>query len=99
MSIRDDPKRHTYQGEGPLCSWCEQVAAVHRGPFIPSETAIICYSRCMWCGRRTPHEWCHACTAVVNAGGSPRSDFWRFDEPAEECLLSDEACPETRITR
>jgi hypothetical protein len=20
---------------------------------------IICFSRCLWCGRRTPHEVCH----------------------------------------
>jgi len=20
---------------------------------------IVCFSRCLWCGRRTPHEVCH----------------------------------------
>jgi hypothetical protein len=24
-----------------------------------SVAVIICYSRCLWCGRRTPHECCH----------------------------------------
>jgi hypothetical protein len=33
------------------------------------ETAVIlCYSRCLYCGRRTPHEVCHGHSEALNPG-------------------------------
>jgi hypothetical protein len=66
-------------------------------------SVIICYSRCMWCGRRTPHEWCHDCTAKVNAGRTlntarPWSRKTVNAEP-EVCEFSDDECPQNRIRR
>lgn len=65
--------------------------------------AINCVSRCMWCGRRTRHEWCHECYAAVNAGNTPKTDsvddWHRFNDPPEICEFSDEECPQAQITR
>lgn len=29
---------------------------------------IVCYSRCYYCGRRTPHEICHGHSEALNPG-------------------------------
>jgi hypothetical protein len=26
---------------------------------VKAPVLIVCYTRCLWCGRRTPHEVCH----------------------------------------
>lgn len=61
-------------------------------------TAIVCYSRCMWCGRRTPHEWCHECVALVRLGSRPYE--WtgeRFNMDEEVCDKSDGECEKARL--
>jgi hypothetical protein len=100
VAIRDDPKRHTFQGDASTCSWCVQAPDVHRQPIdFNNADVILCYSRCAWCGRQTPHEWCHQCYADVNAGKRVRSSFHRFGEEPEECDQSDDVCPKARLTR
>lgn len=66
-----------------------------------SESVIICYSHCMWCGRRTPHEWCHACTKSWNKPTRKRmrSDFWRAYQEAEPCDDRTDNCPLAQMTR
>lgn len=36
---------------------------------------IVCFSRCLYCGRRTPHEVCHRCS-------SGKSRAYRIDVAA-----------------
>jgi hypothetical protein len=67
---------------------------------------IVCLSRCLICGRRTPHEVCHRHSIAINglrywpSSGPSGNDFNRnqarmykrgFYRDAEEC--SDPACP------
>jgi hypothetical protein len=59
-----------------------------------SVAVIICYSRCLWCGRRTPHECCHA--HATELGFDPESvadidALWGSAGPEETC--TDPACP------
>jgi len=68
---------------------------------------IVCYNRCLYCGRMTPHEVCHLHSSVVggpNRLGHGRGDFstamsraWRrhFYKPAEIC--EDPACPQLAV--
>ena len=61
---------------------------------------IVCYSRCLICGRKTPHECCHRHSLNLNgfkywpSSGPSGNDFNRnqsrmwarnFDKPAEVC--------------
>jgi hypothetical protein len=57
---------------------------------------IFCQSRCLYCGRRTPHEVCHEHSRLKNPGWL--TDFtdidalWRSgDQEPETC--NDPACP------
>jgi hypothetical protein len=61
---------------------------------------IICYSRCLYCGRRTPHEACHAHASKLNpnfmfegAGPNSQEELWatNFNKEPEAC--SDKNCP------
>lgn len=64
---------------------------------------IVCFSRCLICGRRTPHECCHRHSIAVNGmrfwpkGGknfSRNQDrMWarHFNDEPEVC--NDAACP------
>jgi hypothetical protein len=63
-------------------------------------TAIICYSRCLYCGRRTPHEACHAhaynspCRVEVDISTYEQvCALWQegFDAEPETC--NDPNCP------
>ena len=68
---------------------------------------IVCYNRCLYCGRMTPHEVCHLHSRAMgrrNMLGSGKGDFGRamdrawarhFSRPAEEC--TDEACPQRLV--
>jgi hypothetical protein len=54
-------------------------------------TLIVCLSRCMHCGRQTPHEFCHECSPSV-VGEKAAARRWRrvrryslFDTPPEQC--------------
>lgn len=49
---------------------------------------IVCFSRCLWCGIRTPHEVCHRCRsgrsraytidqAAVDAAKDPQEEWAR----------------------
>jgi len=59
----------------------------------------ICYSRCLYCGRRTPHEACHAHAHALNPSFYPGDDDGDWERlraaarylPAETC--SDSNCP------
>jgi len=53
---------------------------------------IVCWSRCLWCGRKTPHEVCHAHGSAFE----PTKDEMRaledrpnFDAEPEHCELPD----------
>lgn len=66
----------------------EEIARVLADP-----NTIVCYSRCMWCGRQTPHEWCHQCSERVMKGGRPWSTWHRYSRSPETCEFDDEHCP------
>jgi hypothetical protein len=71
----------------------EETAAILAQPII-----MVSYSRCMFCGRRTPHEWCHACYELCAEGGNPfdgheDQTWWRADEEPETCEYGDADCP------
>jgi hypothetical protein len=58
------------------------------------EGAIICYSRCMVCGRQTPHEVCHAHCHAMGGGYTIReidAGYVNFDMEPEQC--SNPSCP------
>lgn len=65
------------------------------------ETMIVCYSRCLICGRRTPHECCHRHSLAINGMRYwPKGDFNRnqarmyrrhFNDEPETCTSGD--CP------
>jgi hypothetical protein len=45
----------------------------------PEVRLIVCYSRCLWCGRRTPHEICeyHSRHGYAHLDESDaKSDSW-----------------------
>lgn len=66
---------------------------------------IACASRCMYCGRPTPHEVCHEHSEEANPGwwddiqenvGSdvdPMDLIWRTGRDKEPELCDDPACP------
>lgn len=61
----------------------------------PNLEVIICYSHCLYCGRRTPHEACHAHASALVPDAMPIEDpeergRWQAMEP-EECF--DPNCP------
>lgn len=65
---------------------------VERRKITPAdlENGIICYSRCLWCGRRTPHELCHEHDQAC--GGALIGPEWaNYDAEPEVC--TDAACP------
>ena len=66
---------------------------------------IICYSRCLYCGRRTPHECCHEHSEEKNPGWwddlqenvgadvDPMDLIWRTGRDKEPEVCEDGACP------
>ncbi len=46
-------------------------------------TMFLCFSRCLWCGRRTPHEVCHR-------HGFGRSRLGNLDAAAVDALPTEE---------
>lgn len=62
------------------------------GPWAPDPARLVQVSRCLCCGRQTPHALCHAhdpaCGGVINT----RDAVWRGDHlPPESC--PDPTCP------
>lgn len=60
----------------------------------PNTTVVVCSSRCLWCGRGTPHEVCHA--HATELGFVPESvadidALWDSGQEAETC--TDPECP------
>ena len=58
---------------------------------IESGEAVICYSRCLWCGRRTPHELCHAHDSACGGSMAGEREWANYDAEPEVC--ADPACP------
>lgn len=66
---------------------------------------IVCYSRCLYCGRRTPHEVCHGHSEALNPGWWDQleagysdtdvllEDLWRIGFGLEPETCEDGACP------
>lgn len=56
---------------------------------------IVCYSRCLWCGRRTPHEVCHA--HATELGFDPAAGdadaLWGTGRDLDDEECADPACP------
>lgn len=74
-------------GIRPPRASAEEIAAA-----IESGQAIVCYSHCMWCGRRTPHEWCHECSESIMAGKRARTWKQGTGMDPETCEYDDEHC-------
>lgn len=52
---------------------------------------IVCFSRCLHCGRRTPHQLCHDCSDDMHAGQRfTRAEWGSYDDDPEIC--ADEEC-------
>lgn len=54
----------------------------------PNTTVVVCSSRCLWCGRGTPHEVCHA--HATELGFMPESvadieALWDSGQEPEPC--------------
>lgn len=75
-------------------------------PAVRPAEMFICFSRCLICGRRTPHELCHRHSLTINgmkfwpSQGPSGNDFNRnqarmwarnFNKPQEVCV--DPKCP------
>lgn len=68
----------------------------------PEAIPIVCFSRCMWCGRQTPHEVCHEHSTAIHGHGNVRFDWETGDMagwsgyylPPEVC--EDPECPQRR---
>lgn len=67
-------------------------------------TVIVCYSRCLICLRRTPHETCHRHSLAMGGGRNwPKGDGDRFERnmramqrrwfDREPEVCDDPACP------
>lgn len=53
---------------------------------------MVCYTRCLYCGRRTPHEVCHRHSTILggrtpNVAGYGLARAWKrgFPKEPEEC--------------
>lgn len=63
----------------------EQIAAMLADP---NTTVIVCSSRCLWCGRGTPHEVCHAHATELGFMPESVSDIealWDSGQEPEPC--------------
>jgi hypothetical protein len=65
----------------------EEIKAALESPYV-----IVHYSRCMICGRRTPHEWCHGCYEAVMRDEWPELEWANYDMEPEVCKFDDEHC-------
>lgn len=53
-----------------------------------NDVIYVCFSRCLYCGRRTPHEVCsHSTIGTLpdECHRDPDLGYTNFDAPAEEC--------------
>jgi len=60
---------------------------------------IVCYSRCLYCGRRTPHEVCHEHWASPPEGDDREFQevldaLWAESYSAEPELCDSPTCPQ-----
>lgn len=70
-------------------------------------TIIVCHQRCLYCGRRTPHEVCHLHSRAMpprNRLGSGKGDFatamdraWKRHFGREPEVCEDKACPQLAL--
>ena len=65
------------------------MIAVEQQPIM----CIISYSRCLYCGRRTPHEVCHEHSSELHPEGIALPEGWNTEN--EEQWYRFEADPET----
>ena len=50
---------------------------------LGGDVAYVCYSRCLYCGKRTAHEVCRHDTAHCH--GDVDAGWTNYGEPPEEC--------------
>jgi hypothetical protein len=73
----------------------EETAEVNRQIESGEATFIVCWSRCLWCGRKTPHEVCHEHGRAFNPTDEEMEAFegWpNYELEPEQCDKSDEEC-------
>lgn len=76
----------------------EHYTAEQITEMVKSGGVTVCYSRCLYCGRRTPHEVCHAHSEASNPGwySAETTDIdalWGTGRQQEDESCVDPTCP------